>query len=165
MQLVKLEVQPWPLLLEIAEVILFEMASKQSGYTSVFEAQLAALAWASEYAKDKKWGKAIRSLDAVVVVKEILSKYDPKGWSFRYTLLQVRNLFARFNWLICWNARSSNVLADALAKFTFNSNCSFLFYASNLTLFQQILFLFWLLTSWEFLCNSPPLGALLCYKH
>lgn len=106
-----------------------EMASKLSGHSFDFEAELAALAWAAEYVGRKELSNVYWSLDAADVVKEILSKDDPRGWSSRYTLLHDRNLFARFDWLINWNARPSNALADALAKLSLKNKCSFLFYA------------------------------------
>lgn len=131
-----------------------EMASKPSGHTSAFEAELAALAWAVEYAVEKNQSNVFWSLVAVEVVKEILSKDDPKGWSSRYTLLQVRSLFARFDWHISWNARSSSTLVGALAKLSPKNICSFLFYAFNPLPadFMSIIEVHKL----EFLCNSPP---------
>lgn len=74
-----------------------KMDSKLSRHKTVFEAELAAVAWAFDYAAEINWNNIYWSLDATAVVKEIISKEDPKCWSTRYTLLQVRTLLARYN--------------------------------------------------------------------
>lgn len=114
----------------------------------VLDAELAAVAWAAGHAAEMNWNNIQWSLDAATVVKEINSREDHNGWSSRYTLLQVRSLFDRHNWLISWNARSSNAFADALA-----TSAIFLL----LLLFPSLQNL-WLLLRWtsrELFCNSP----------
>lgn len=48
--------------------------------------------------------------------KEINSQKDPEEWKSRDYLLQIKSRFAKFNWQIKWNHRSSNALADRIAK-------------------------------------------------
>lgn len=37
-------------------------------------------------------------------------------WGTRYGLISLRSVFAKRNWLMRWNSRSSNSVADVLAK-------------------------------------------------
>ncbi|KAF3436461.1 hypothetical protein FNV43_RR23553 [Rhamnella rubrinervis] len=98
------------------------LASKLDLAYSPTEAELKAIEWAFELAVEKNWSKIIWSSDALNVVKEILSSSNPSLWEIRYSVLYCRSLLRQNEWKMEWNARSSNVVADCVAKVSLNSN-------------------------------------------
>lgn len=58
-------------------------------------------------------------------------KRDPSGWHTRHEILQIRNDFALFHWTITFNHRSSNILADIVAKFVLAGKSVFCFDICN----------------------------------
>lgn len=65
------------------------------------------------------------SSDALNVVKEINNNQEPGGWYTRHNILQIRANFKGKNWSLSWNERSSNCLADALAKHALRFDLNF----------------------------------------
>lgn len=94
---------------------------------SAFIAELMALHWAFLLARSKEWRKVIFSSDALMVVQEIFSPKKPSGWHTRTRILEIREALSMRDWTLEWNARSSNLFADCLAKISTASNCNFLY--------------------------------------
>lgn len=65
------------------------------------------------------------SSNAFNVVNEVKSNKDPEGWYTRYAILHIRSNFGKKQWCLNWNARSSNGLADLVAKHTLKWNVYF----------------------------------------
>lgn len=94
-----------------------QITSRNENCDNAHEAEVLALLWATEVAKYKGWQNVEWSMDAVVVVKEVVSKEVTEKWHTRHAILQIRSRFDLHNWKILWNPRSSNVLANSFAKF------------------------------------------------
>ena len=94
---------------------------------SPMEAELKALSWALESVVSMSWRNLIWSSDAQFMVKEINSNSDPCEWNTRYMVLSCRELLSSNGWILGWNARDSNQLADIAAKFSLSSISSFSF--------------------------------------
>ncbi|KAF3445671.1 hypothetical protein FNV43_RR10847 [Rhamnella rubrinervis] len=63
-----------------------------------------------------------RAALAMAAVKEVLSDSDPCAWDTRSLVINCRNLLRNNEWRLKWNARSANLAADFIAKFSFSSN-------------------------------------------
>ncbi|KAF3456989.1 hypothetical protein FNV43_RR01646 [Rhamnella rubrinervis] len=146
------------------------IASKLIKASSSYEAKLKALEWGFGLANDYNWSKVCWSSDALVVVNKIfiialvvvnkiLSLKDPVSGDDRHITLFCRSLLRKKDWLLSWNARSSNKAANLLAKESLKSNVCFLF------LILMLLFMFCLVIFWTVFikmlfwvdCNSLPL--------
>lgn len=97
-----------------------------------FDAEFKVLEWASGLIEEKGWGNIMWSSDALMVVKEINAKNSPNDWSASNDLLVIRCRFETNKWRMSWNARTSNILADLIAKNTASSNIPLFFYVYNL---------------------------------
>ena len=56
------------------------------------------------------------------MVKEVLDDAEPMGWESRYAVLDIRSRFLGRSWNLVWIPRSSNVVADLVAKFSLRNN-------------------------------------------
>lgn len=72
------------------------------------------------------------SSDALEVVNEIKSTYDPLGWFSRDSILCSKALFLLKGWELSWEARTTSQFADYIAKKVIASNCNVLFSSFNL---------------------------------
>lgn len=70
--------------------------------------------------------------DALEVVKDINSPHEPLGWTSRDTILCIRAKLSIFGWGISWNAKSSNMFADFIARKALVNNCNSMYCSSNI---------------------------------
>ena len=98
------------------------LASQLESAENAMVAELKALVWALQIAKERSWQQVVWSSDAKTIVDEVLASYEPCGWESRYSILLCRKLLQERSWILVWNARSSNTVADVTAKFTLASN-------------------------------------------
>ncbi|KAF3437451.1 hypothetical protein FNV43_RR20204 [Rhamnella rubrinervis] len=77
-----------------------------------------ALVWALKISEGKHWSNIIWSADSQEMVKEINAMEDPSQWDTRYLMISCRRTLSSRHWKLNWNARSSNSLADSIAKWT-----------------------------------------------
>ncbi|KAF3443322.1 hypothetical protein FNV43_RR13004 [Rhamnella rubrinervis] len=103
------------------------LESKLDRAESPLEAEFMALAWALKISEGKHWSNIIWSADSQEMVKEINVVEDPSQWETRYVALSCRRMLNSKHWKLNWNARSSNSLADSIAKLTLRCNNPFLF--------------------------------------
>ena len=103
------------------------LATKLDAASSSLEAEMKAFAWALEMAQSMAWHKIIWSSDAQAMVKEINSNKDPLDWHTRYLTLFCRQILQSKAWILVWNERGSNQLADRAAKITLSKKNNFYF--------------------------------------
>lgn len=103
--------------------------SKAFDCSLVHEAELETLVWASDIFVKEVWCDVVWSSDAANLIKDINSNADPMLWSTRLVVLQI-NDSSRANWIFNWNRRTSNGVADRVAKFTLGNNCCLYFDSS-----------------------------------
>lgn len=96
------------------------------------EAEWRALEWATDIARNENWSNVLWSTDAKTIVNELVDGTDPTSWSFRYVVIKIKQNFMLQIWKLAWNGRSSNLLADSLAKLSFNYNSDVVFDSSHL---------------------------------
>ncbi|KAF3437406.1 hypothetical protein FNV43_RR20159 [Rhamnella rubrinervis] len=68
-----------------------------------------------------KIDRASNATEAELKALEVEAKSEPCCWDTRYLILLCKSLLKEMNWNLTWNARSSNTVADAAAKFTLSS--------------------------------------------
>ncbi|KAF3436727.1 hypothetical protein FNV43_RR19474 [Rhamnella rubrinervis] len=95
-----------------------------------------ALVWALKISEGKHWSNIIWSADSQEMVKEINAMEDPSQWDTRYLMISCRRMLSLRHWKLNWNARSSNSLADSIAKWTLRSSIPFLF-SSGISVSQE----------------------------
>lgn len=79
------------------------------------------------------WRNLVFSPDAFNLTKEINVVTNLGGWFSQSHVLYIRNALSKNGWKLEWDSRSSNALADMLAKKAFKAICSFSFSSCNLT--------------------------------
>lgn len=79
--------------------------------------EIYAIMWASKEVVQMNWNYLEWASDTTTVVQDIMSEDDPEGLNSRYDLLKIKASFVCFNWKISWHVRSSNMLANRIAKF------------------------------------------------
>lgn len=104
------------------------------------EAKLKALSRAAELLLNFKWSEMIWSSDAQSVVNDINELHEPLGWSTRHVILECRSVFREQDRSLCWFARSSNKVADAVAKLSLVTGANLLFNAASLNLFPSFFY-------------------------
>ncbi|KAF3437423.1 hypothetical protein FNV43_RR20176 [Rhamnella rubrinervis] len=92
---------------------------------SSFEAELAALNWASGIAERGGWSKVIWEVDALEVVNAIEETGEPHCWFGFHKVKDIRQRFSCFDWKLCWQSRRCNLIADVTAKETLFSDVCF----------------------------------------
>lgn len=97
---------------------LLVLRTKLIDCASPFDAEVKALEWASDVAEMGSWRKVVWSMDAKLIVDEMLSSEEPNGWETRLDLLNIKERFQNREWILCWHPRNTNVVADAAAKFS-----------------------------------------------
>lgn len=110
-----------------------KIASLVTVVQSALESKWSTLEWASDLAREHEWNQVIWSSDARAVVDGLANDLEPLGWGTRYAILKIRENFQLQDWKLVWNARSSNLLAYSVAKFSLKCNRSLVFDLSNLT--------------------------------
>lgn len=109
--------------------LLVMACSKLPPLFSAYEAKMKTIEWAVTLAAIKPWNKLIFSSDAMVAVNKIKSSKIPSRWHTKESVICIRVILISKGWELTWNARSSNLFADSLAKMTLANN--FLFSSSN----------------------------------
>lgn len=102
------------------------------------------LEWASMIALEENWGSIDWSMDAKKAVDLIMSDF-PGGWDSHIHVANIRARFLNQDWILCWNPRCTNRLADAIAKNALVLNASCHFSVSSLEIIPRYLLslLFW----------------------
>lgn len=67
-----------------------------------------------------------------MVVEEVNANGIPKGWLTSESIYNTRMAFINNNWNLVWNKRSSNRLADVLAKMNLSTGSFYSFSSLNL---------------------------------
>ena len=100
--------------------------------TSPIQAEFETIFWAMLLAKYERWSHVIVEGDAKDCFDALV---DPKflpSWSIHTTIDNILALH-RFFFFFAWIRRSSNEVAHKAARFTINSNMSFVFNKDNLS--------------------------------
>ncbi|KAF3451878.1 hypothetical protein FNV43_RR07974 [Rhamnella rubrinervis] len=103
------------------------LASKLERAASPLEAEFMALEWALKLSEANYWSNITWSADSQDMVKAINAVEDPAQWDTGYLALGCRKVLGSKKWKLNWNSRTSNLLADSLAKRSLQSIQSFLF--------------------------------------
>lgn len=93
--------------------------------SNAHEAEVRTLEWASKMLEEENLVDLMWSSDDLRLVKEISKKEEPSAWNARGLIIQIRQRFYHFNWPLNWNHRSSNGLADWVAKLSLRNNVCF----------------------------------------
>lgn len=66
------------------------------------------------------------------LLNEICGEGEPIGWHIRYESLSIRHRFSNWSWTLKWNSKTSNFLADSVAKFSLENCYNLYFDVSNM---------------------------------
>lgn len=89
----------------------------------IFIPELQALLWATKIVRSEGWQNVVWSSDSKLLVSEINDGAEPCRWETRIGILQVKEISPSFKWLFVWNARSANLSADCVAKYSLSNEC------------------------------------------
>lgn len=92
----------------------------------VLEAEVKTLEWATSVALEKNWDHIDWSMDAKNVV-ELINSDKPGECETQPFVTNIRARLHNLDWNLCWNARCTNCLADAVAKIALKSKADFFF--------------------------------------
>ncbi|KAF3438278.1 hypothetical protein FNV43_RR21039 [Rhamnella rubrinervis] len=82
------------------------------------DAKILALNWASTHAKECNWKNIIWVTDAKEVANTVLEASTPANWNSWYEIQSLKERFLCEDWILEWNNREANCLADLEAKYT-----------------------------------------------
>ncbi|KAF3451599.1 hypothetical protein FNV43_RR07694 [Rhamnella rubrinervis] len=83
-----------------------------------FKDNSAAAAMASTHAKECNWKNIIWVTDAKEVANTVLEASAPANWNSWYEIQSLKERFLREDWILEWNNREANCVADLGAKYT-----------------------------------------------
>ncbi|KAF3451198.1 hypothetical protein FNV43_RR07291 [Rhamnella rubrinervis] len=60
--------------------------------------------------------------DTLEVVREVNSSAEPSAWDSIYVVKDIKQRFSSSMWILDWNSRTSNRIADLITKFSLSSD-------------------------------------------
>lgn len=113
--------------------------SRQFLCSSPFEAELETLEWAVCNENINIWDRIEWSVDAKQVFESITSTGEG-GWNTHFKIKNIKMRFENPRWKLKWHPRSTNNLADAIAKTSRICNISFFFSVSSPSAYPELFY-------------------------